>query len=137
MPKKYPEQILFLTTKTCSRCNIEKLIEEFYKSYFNPDWHNVWCKICMRSNTIRINIENRQKILDQYGAVCGWCGNDDFRVLELDHVNQDGFLHRAEIGENKVKLTKAVLANPERFQLLCANCHCIKSWEAKQELVSV
>lgn len=137
MGKVYQEQIRFVDTKICTGCLEEKGVVCFNKSYNSPDWKTSKCKSCLYIRNNQINAENRQKILDQYGAVCGWCGNDDFRVLQLDHINQDGYLHRAEIGENKIKLTKAVLANPERFQLLCANCHCIKSWQAKQELVNV
>lgn len=66
------------------------------------------------------------------GSTCIMCGESDPAVLEFDHINNDGHLHRIELtgrnGSGNDKKFKAwIRENPqeakERVQLLCANCH--------------
>lgn len=40
------------------------------------------------------------EIITHYGGKCQRCGEDDIDVLTIDHVNQDGSSHRAELGLN-------------------------------------
>jgi hypothetical protein len=63
------------------------------------------------------------------GHICKHCGNDDRRVLQIDHVWGNG---------QEMPLTKSTvldyyldnidMAN-EELQMLCCNCHRIKSLE--------
>lgn len=62
------------------------------------------------------------------GGQCETCSINDMRVLELDHVNNDGKKHR-RIGKHA--LCREVLKNPSIFQLLCANCHTLKHWNER------
>jgi hypothetical protein len=73
------------------------------------------------------------------GGKCLRCGFDDPRALQIDHVNGDGWTERQ--GESNGRTyrehdTKAyydkVLADPDRYQLLCSNCNQIKRWEEKE-----
>ena len=73
-------------------------------------------------------------IRDQYYQLkktlkCINCGNNDFRVLEFDHLdpNQKDF----SVGEG-LKLGYSfdrILNEIEKCQVLCANCHRIKTFE--------
>ena len=45
--------------------------------------------------------ECRDRVIDHYsnGAKkCAMCGCDDIRVLDIDHINNDGAAHRKKIG---------------------------------------
>jgi hypothetical protein len=58
------------------------------------------------------------------GAECAWCGISDRRVLEIDHINNDG--HLEPFSDAYLK----AIRNGNRigeFQLLCANCHSLKT----------
>jgi hypothetical protein len=58
------------------------------------------------------------------GGKCVECGNNDMRVLHIDHVHNDGAAQRRQLGQ--WRMIEEVLKTPERFQALCANCHEIK-----------
>lgn len=66
------------------------------------------------------------------GNVCCRCGFSDWRALEIDHVNNDGYLERVN-GKRKTRwqMLKEIVQHggQDRYQLLCANCHQIKSYE--------
>jgi hypothetical protein len=86
--------------------------------------------------------KKRDELLEFFGNKCVRCGFGDKRALELDHVNGDGFkykrgqLHGGGEGHNIGRFIKNIKANPheakKRFQLLCANCHRIKTSECKE-----
>ncbi len=61
-------------------------------------------------------------------ARCAHCENDDIRVLQLDHVNNDGAEHRKQLGRGKVLPWIKANGFPPGFQVLCANCHAIKTY---------
>lgn len=74
------------------------------------------------------------KAIELLGGTCVWCGNFDVRVLEFDHINNDGKQHRLEINEHsKPIMTRWIIKHPEearqRIQVLCANCHAIKNYK--------
>jgi hypothetical protein len=73
-------------------------------------------------------------------AVCGRiccveCGDRRWDVLHADHVNNDGYRHRKQIGQGGKGAGKRVyhwvLQHPGEarrcFQLLCADCHQLKT----------
>lgn len=75
----------------------------------------------------------RLRAIEFLGGACSRCGNGDVRVLEIDHVKGDGNLDR-RIGRDQgvacTELAKGI-APQGKYQLLCANCHCIKHWEVR------
>jgi len=67
------------------------------------------------------------------GGKCARCGFDDSRALQFDHVDGRGAKHRREIvGRNSYTMSRHVLKNPTRFQVLCANCNWIKREEKRE-----
>lgn len=63
------------------------------------------------------------------GAVCVGCGIDDVRVLEFDHVRDDGAEDRRKFNGARSMLQHYV-ANPDearaRLQTVCRNCNWLK-----------
>lgn len=72
---------------------------------------------------------SRRKIIAELGGVCVWCGNDDHRVLQIDHVNGGGSYARRTRFRTEEQRYRAVRENPHLHQLLCANCNAIKKFE--------
>lgn len=66
----------------------------------------------------------RDRIIAAYGACCKCCGERNVKFLQIDHVNNDGYLQRKEVGGG-VRFYRWVISNgfPDSLQLLCANCN--------------
>jgi predicted Zn-ribbon and HTH transcriptional regulator len=75
---------------------------------------------------INSRIIRRKAILDFLdNGKCRTCGFSDWRALHIDHVNSDGKDERLP----EHKLYPKVRLQPERYQVLCANCNWIKRYE--------
>jgi hypothetical protein len=66
----------------------------------------------------------RLEILRLLGNKCIRCGNTDFRVLQIDHINKNGTKERAIR-----KILREIKEGSKAYQLLCANCNWIKRFE--------
>lgn len=81
----------------------------------------------------QLSIKNRVKVIDLLGgkcAVCGYCENH--LALQVDHIKPVLRIknHRfRESGSNTMKSILNGKINLKDIQLLCANCHAIKSYE--------
>lgn len=73
-------------------------------------------------------VELRLAAIFKMGSACSRCGFDDPRALEMDHIeplNKTGGKRQAT-----AQVYLGILnGNEQNFQLLCANCHAIKSYE--------
>jgi len=73
------------------------------------------------------------------GNKCAVCGISDGRVLEVDHKNGGGCKERRKEHSkerNTLQLYWSIIREKEfreKLQLLCANCHKIKTWEDKNK----
>lgn len=64
-------------------------------------------------------------MLAAYGGKCKCCGEGYALFLQLDHVNNDGYIDRKE-NRTSTKLLANLKRNgwpQDRYQLLCANCN--------------
>lgn len=70
----------------------------------------------------------RKEAVEAYGGKCVCCGESEYKFLELDHVNNDGNIHR-QSGLLSVGLYKWLKDNdyPPSLQILCGNCHRAKT----------
>lgn len=80
-------------------------------------------------------IEWRKRILQFLGETkCVRCGYDDWRALQVDHINGGGRLEFRQ----RPNLTRAkqyyehIQKNPTAYQVLCSNCNWIKRFENKE-----
>lgn len=100
-------------------------------------------KKCVEMMKLRQNSKTREyhrckrlATLEFLGSKCAVCGIDDIRVLEVDHINNDGFkdstlYSSGNRGRSLQQTWLAVSDDPSRFQLLCANCHKLKTLSAR------
>jgi predicted HNH restriction endonuclease len=69
---------------------------------------------------------SRQAAIDYLGGRCHGCGFDDVRCLDVDHVFGGGSKERAR--RDRIAFYKDVVAGDRPdVQLLCLNCHRIKT----------
>lgn len=145
--------------KTCTKCGNPKAPGEFYRDNSRPSGLTCWCKACVaayyeqnqvvrrawmqahwkanRDKVLRrkreIRARDRAKVFDYYGRVCVCCGEDDFDVLTLDHLDGDGAQHRKAIGivrSDSAIIYRWIIRNnfPDkpRFTVLCKSCNSSK-----------
>lgn len=121
-----------------------------------PDFPYSFCVICMRrleyrqkkfcsqlcqkkSSSLKF-INTRLRLIKLLGNCCKHCGTDDKRVLQLDHINGDGKFERkrnknGNCSKPKYKsILDRILNGYVGLQVLCANCHMIKTYENKDHL---
>jgi hypothetical protein len=112
--------------KTCSCCKLTKSYNEFpYKSQKKQ------CKQCL-NNKQNERRRKRTQWLEEFkkSLKCQICQNDDFRVLEFDHLNDKVF----NVGDAACfGLSVETIKNEiKKCQVLCANCHRIKTYEERK-----
>lgn len=83
-----------------------------------------------------VNKKNREakrklriKVINTYGGKCKRCGFKDFRALQIDHINGGGTKERKT--KSIIQLLYEIVRKnyPKDYQVLCANCNCIKRFE--------
>jgi hypothetical protein len=67
--------------------------------------------------------EARRAALSHYGLQCCWCGQEEFRFLQLHHEDGDGAAHRLEIGQGRIYRWAIENGFPAGLFTLCANCN--------------
>jgi hypothetical protein len=136
-----------MPTKTCKACLIEKDVEGFYTTG-NAIRRSI-CKPCQRAYNIerhkkvtdvqrhrdRQSTNNyrtklREKAIQVLGGKCARCPVDDFRCLQIDHVNGGGTKERSRIGP--LAIYRKIIRGASGYQLLCANCNWIKRFDEKE-----
>lgn len=84
----------------------------------NADHRRTWRREWVR--------EIRKKAIQALGGTCILCGYSDVRALEIDHIIP---LHQSKGRTNQVSLFLSVVrGETENLQLLCSNCHAIKTY---------
>jgi hypothetical protein len=74
----------------------------------------------------------RQNAMDAVGPPrCTCCGIDRVVFLVIDHINNDGNVHRSQHA-NSQSLYRSIIADPDarsKYQILCHNCNAAKHIE--------
>lgn len=121
--------------KKCGTCSEWKLVVEFYKNKARYDGLASRCKGCWdhegRRKAVAKSIKKlRPKAVETLGGQCKRCGIDDYRVLQIDHV--DGGGKNDHRGSPTQAMHRAIIKGAPGYQLLCANCHQIKTVYPKE-----
>lgn len=131
-----------LKRKRCSDCQRLRVISHFYINKRMRDGYVAICKDCWSERSRRwhrkhqktINarhkqamIDLRQEVLDVYGGECACCGEKTPEFLTIDHVKNDGKVHRQDIGWSIYRWLKKNGFPKRGFQLLCYNCNMAKA----------
>jgi hypothetical protein len=99
------------------------------------------CRVKNVENSRKSRARLKELVFSHYGGKCSCCGNDNIRVLQLDHKYNNGAEHRKALnnGSNSMggcRVYRWAKLNefPSFFQILCANCHHIKTVYGECEL---
>lgn len=139
--------------KQCTKCSKLKPKTEFYVKDKKSGRLHAQCKTCYKEHRKSTYKEHYEKYRNEYlergkirraklraefrsnmlkfldGKACIKCGENDIRVLELDHIDatQKDFSisHAVRIGKNWIQVQEEI----KKCQILCANCHKIKTAE--------
>ena len=142
----------------CEKCSIKdnQIKSERYKDLFknnlcvicgkNQVENQTYCEECVHkrgewykeSNTrIKNKIERQEeskKVFDHYGNKCICCGTKDLDVLSIDHINDDGYKHRKQVGSGATFYRWIIKNNfPPDLQILCWNCNIKKYKQTLQQ----
>jgi RNase P subunit RPR2 len=80
-------------------------------------------------NSKNYRLKMKEKIFEVLGHVCKRCGFSDKRALQVDHINGGGTRHRRDLSRSYFRFYQDILKEPNKYQILCANCNWIKKFE--------
>lgn len=106
-----------------------KVSANFRKNH--PERIKKWQKENGYTYSVSYRLENKIKVLKAYSKDptrpgCVICGFDDFRALQIDHIDGGGSKHYKELGGKDLYVWLRQQEYPHGFQVLCANCNWIK-----------
>lgn len=125
------------TDRTCKTCELAKPIDRFK----SPSLCLECFTIENRKRTAKYYAQNREArmatmrakyavhkelVFNHYGAKCACCGESEPLFLAIDHVENDGHLHRKKNGKSTHNNIYGWLVRngfPLGFQTLCMNCN--------------
>ncbi len=88
------------------------------------------CTFCLQKIKVREQ-ELKDIVYTKYGGYhCACCGEETKQFLTLDHVENNGAVHRKQLKSRAPKmLYRWIIKNnfPTSFQVLCYNCNCGKA----------
>jgi len=89
----------------------------------NASQNKIYCPVCIKIKSRRKRDQaRRQELFELLGNKCIGCGETDPIFFQVDHINNDA---STDVVKCSVRL-RDYLAEPHRFQLLCANCNHAK-----------
>lgn len=105
-------------------CEHGRLCEQCYE--YQKQWRKKNAN-SRKATSKRVHDKLRAQVFTAYGGKCVNCGESHFAFLSVDHVNNDGGIHRRS-GLRGIRLYYWLRRNgfpQEDFQMLCHNCN----WE--------
>jgi len=89
----------------------------------------------MGKQTVEYRRRIRIKALQALGGKCARCGFDDWRALQIDHINGGGTRERRNRKQGTISYYLEIIKNPDKnkYQILCANCNWIKRYEERED----
>lgn len=72
----------------------------------------------------------KQEVVAAYGGKCECCGEAQIEFLTIDHINNDGALHRRKVGKGRRIYADLIkLGFPkDNYRLLCFNCNITRGF---------
>lgn len=118
-------KLLAWRAKNPERC---KAIDKAYHAK-NRVKRNSTCKKHYRKNRDKARLDAKiayhklkTMVYSHYGSVCRCCGETEVSFLSVDHMNNDGYLHRQILRQGNFYRWLVVNKFPQEYQILCMNC---------------
>lgn len=144
-----------MVVKVCSTCKREKNSDEFNNCARNKDGKANKCRDCAHiyyrlyepanenrreqkrreARVKRIERRNYVKVLKEQTG-CVDCGIKDFRILEFDHLPSESTKKLYAVSDMVATghSMKTFLAEIAKCEIVCANCHRIRTWNRSHKL---
>lgn len=137
-------------TKRCGKCGEEKPLEQFHLS--RRDGRQLWCKACRKlydAEYHRRTLDRRRaawpekkRLFREWycalkeGKPCADCGGSfPPDAMHWDHL--PGMDKRGDVGNIARNLNRnAVLAEIKKCELVCANCHAVRTMVRRERGVA-
>jgi hypothetical protein len=120
-----PKVYLYFMERKCKNCGRTFNIEEFANAgtLKGVKYYRHVCKACYYESK-KPRKEMLKKWLVDYKKTqkCEWCGNNDHRVLEFHHANNDKEFTVSD-GLTRAYGPERMLKEIKKCTPLCANCH--------------
>lgn len=133
--------------RICTKCHIAKDVTEFYVKDSASNRLHTQCKVCYKEHRKSYYALHYEKYGDEYrkrakiyrnkikniyrnnmlaylsDKACVICGENDIRVLEFDHLDQNNKLFSISQAVKLGYSWSDVLDEIAKCRILCANCH--------------
>lgn len=110
-----------VSSKECTRCKKNKLLEEFYAN--STGRLHSYCKACMTENTLARQRAFKAACVDYKGGKCQGCGYDryigGFDFHHLDPSQKDFAISKVKLHEFNDDIRREL----DKCVLVCATCH--------------
>ena len=127
--------------KFCSKCSIEKTLSSFNR---RGKGYQSWCRDCSNKNRVENYKNNRSReqvkskegrvrYLEWYSALkdgpCADCGNCyPYYVMQWDHLpGEEKEFTVGDMASRKLSKER-LLKEIEKCELVCANCHAMRTF---------
>ena len=114
------------TTKVCTKCNIERPIDNFHISQIRTNHERVrysCCKQCKGKKAALLHKSLKTKAVQLMGGQCLDCkGTFPESVFEFHHLEPE---HK-DVGIAKLRSWPKIIRELAKCVMLCANCHRIR-----------
>ena len=114
-----------METKTCSTCNEEKLITEFYSTKKRTQ---TLCKKCFNSYCVERWIKKKIDSINYKGNKCVDCSlgypEQPYVIFDFHHLNP--LEKDVDWSKLRLKSDESIKKELDKCILLCSNCHRIR-----------
>lgn len=118
--------------RKCKRCGKAKPLKNFASAGVvnGKKYYRHLCVPCYSESKQPRKDELRETYLEiKKSSRCEECGNDDFRVLDFDHIDRETKSFNVGDGMRRGYSLDKIKNEMAKCRVLCANCHRIKTWE--------
>jgi len=123
----YKNKLLGKLHSQCKLCYTEKR-RKFYKDHYHTYGSEYRARAIERKRRLKVIL--RKSMLEYLSdKSCIMCGMSDVRVLEFDHIDPATKSFGIAQGITRTLRWENMLEEISKCQILCANCHKIKTAE--------
>lgn len=126
-----------METKICSKCHVEKPLEEFAFRDKAKGTRRAECKQCI-SNRQKIKYHKQKEEINNLKKTkkCIKCGESRFYLLDFHHIDSETKVDTvARLSTHSS--TQAVYEEIDKCICLCANCHREFHWFQKENNITL